>query len=58
MSLESVRADLAARAPDLAVIVTDASTATVQLAADVHGVAPARLPRPWQSVWATRNSSS
>lgn len=45
MSLESVRADLAARAPDLAVIVTDASTATVQLAADVHGVAPGQIAK-------------
>ena len=43
MSLDSVRADLAARAPDLAVIVTEASTATVQLAAEVHGVAPGQF---------------
>ena len=45
MSLASVQADLAARAPDLAVIVTDASTATVQLAADVHGVEPGQIAK-------------
>ena len=45
MSLDSVRADLAARAPDLAVIVTEASTATVQLAAEVHGVAPGQIAK-------------
>ncbi len=45
MSLETVRADLLARAPDLAVIVTDASTATVQLAAAVHGVQPGQIAK-------------
>jgi prolyl-tRNA editing enzyme YbaK/EbsC (Cys-tRNA(Pro) deacylase) len=45
MSLDTVRADLARRAPDLALIVTDASTATVQLAADVHGVAPGQIAK-------------
>lgn len=45
MSLASVRDDLAARAPDLAVIVTDASTATVQLAAAVHGVEPGQIAK-------------
>ena len=45
MSLASVQADLAARAPDLSVIVTDASTATVQLAADVHGVEPGQIAK-------------
>lgn len=45
MSLESVRGDLAARAPDLAVIVTKASTATVQLAAEVHGVLPGQIAK-------------
>lgn len=45
MSLDSVRSDLLARAPDLAVIVTDASTATVQLAADVHGVVPGQIAK-------------
>lgn len=45
MSLASVQADLAARAPELSVIVTDASTATVQLAADVHGVEPGQIAK-------------
>ncbi|MBJ7578644.1 YbaK/EbsC family protein [Devosia sp. MC532] len=45
MSLESVQADLAARAPDLAVIVTEDSTATVQLAAEVHGVEPGQIAK-------------
>lgn len=45
MSLQSVRTDLAARAPDLAVEVTDNSTATVQLAAEVHGVEPGQIAK-------------
>ncbi len=45
MSLESVKADLAARAPDLEVIVTEASTATVDLAAAVHGVEPGQIAK-------------
>lgn len=45
MSLQSVRDDLAARAPDLEVIVTEASTATVQLAAQVHGVEPGQIAK-------------
>ena len=45
MSLDSVRADLAARAPDLAVLVTEARTATVSEAAAVHGVAPAQFAK-------------
>ena len=45
MSLASVQADLNARAPDLSVIVTDASTATVQLAAEVHGVEPGQIAK-------------
>ena len=45
MSLDSVRADFAARAPDLRVIVTEASTATVDLAAAVHGVAPGQIAK-------------
>ena len=45
MSLASVQTDLATRAPDLAVIVTDASTATVQLAAEVHGVEPGQIAK-------------
>jgi len=45
MSLETVKADLAARAPDLSVIVTENSTATVDLAAAVHGVAPGQIAK-------------
>lgn len=45
MSLETVQADLAARAPDLAVIVTGDSTATVLLAAAVHGVEPGQIAK-------------
>jgi prolyl-tRNA editing enzyme YbaK/EbsC (Cys-tRNA(Pro) deacylase) len=45
MTLASVEADLAARAPDLSVMVTDESTATVQLAAAVHGCAPGQIAK-------------
>jgi len=45
MTLASVEADLASRAPDLAVIVTRDSTATVQLAAEVHGCAPGQIAK-------------
>ena len=45
MSLDSVRADLAARAPELVVLVTEARTATVAEAAAVHGVAPAQIAK-------------
>ncbi|MBN9309040.1 YbaK/EbsC family protein [Devosia sp.] len=45
MSLASVKADLAARAPDLEVLVTEDSTATVDLAAAVHGVAPGQIAK-------------
>ena len=45
MSLASVQADLAARAPDLVVQVTENSTATVQLAAEVHGVEPGQIAK-------------
>lgn len=45
MSLDSVRADLAARAPDLTVEVTSESTATVPLAAAVHGVEPGQIAK-------------
>lgn len=45
MSLDTVRADLAVRAPDIPVIVTGASTATVELAAAVHGVAPGQIAK-------------
>ncbi len=45
MSQQSVRDDLAARAPDLSVIVTEASTATVQLAAEAHGCEPGQIAK-------------
>jgi prolyl-tRNA editing enzyme YbaK/EbsC (Cys-tRNA(Pro) deacylase) len=45
MSLETVRADLARRAPDLDVIETDGSTATVELAAAVHGCEPGQIAK-------------
>ncbi|MBE7732757.1 YbaK/EbsC family protein [Devosia faecipullorum] len=45
MSLSTVRDDLARRAPDLELIVTEASTATVQLAAEVHGVEPGQIAK-------------
>lgn len=40
MSLQSVRAFLAARAPDIEILEATTSTATVALAAEAHGVAP------------------
>ena len=40
MSLESVRTFFAEHAPDIEVIVTEASSATVALAAEAHGVTP------------------
>jgi prolyl-tRNA editing enzyme YbaK/EbsC (Cys-tRNA(Pro) deacylase) len=45
MSLESVRAFFAAHAPDIDVIVTEASSATVALAAEAHGVLPAQIAK-------------
>jgi prolyl-tRNA editing enzyme YbaK/EbsC (Cys-tRNA(Pro) deacylase) len=45
MSLESVRAFIAERAPELAVIETEASSATVSLAAEAHGVTPAQIAK-------------
>ena len=45
MSLETVRADLSARAPDLDVMVTNDLTETVQNAARVHGVEPGRIAK-------------
>ncbi|MET0708379.1 MAG: YbaK/EbsC family protein [Tardiphaga sp.] len=45
MSLDSVRAFLAAHAPDLHVIVSDKSSATVALAAEAFGVAPERIAK-------------
>ena len=45
MSLESVRAWLAATAPDLPIIETEISTATVDLAAEALGVEPGRIAK-------------
>jgi prolyl-tRNA editing enzyme YbaK/EbsC (Cys-tRNA(Pro) deacylase) len=45
MSLESVRAFLAACAPDIAIVELDGSTATVALAAAAHGVQPAQIAK-------------
>jgi len=45
MSLESVRAFFAEHAPDIRIIETETSSATVQLAADAHGVEPGRIAK-------------
>jgi prolyl-tRNA editing enzyme YbaK/EbsC (Cys-tRNA(Pro) deacylase) len=45
MSLHSVRAFLAARAPDIEILEAATSTATVALAAEAHGVEPARIAK-------------
>ena len=45
MSLESVRAIYAEKAPDIAVIELATSTATVAEAADGHGVAPGHIAK-------------
>lgn len=45
MSLESVRAFFAAHAPEISVIVTEQSSATVELAAAAHGVEPAQIAK-------------
>lgn len=45
MSLESVRAFFTEHAPDIAVIVTEESSATVPLAAAAHGVAPGQIAK-------------
>jgi prolyl-tRNA editing enzyme YbaK/EbsC (Cys-tRNA(Pro) deacylase) len=45
MSIESVRAFLAARAPDIAIVELNGSTATVALAAAGHGVQPAQIAK-------------
>ncbi len=45
MSLESVKAFFAAHAPDIGVIETSGSSATVALAAAAHGVAPERIAK-------------
>lgn len=45
MSLETVRQHLAQAAPDLTVLVTEASSATVDDAAKAHDVAPAQIAK-------------
>jgi len=45
MSLDSVRAFFAERAPDIAVIELESSTATVAQAAEGHGVLPAQIAK-------------
>src|SRR5690606_13725200 len=45
MSLESVRAFRADKAPDIEIIVTEQSSATVELAAQAHGVEPAQIAK-------------
>jgi prolyl-tRNA editing enzyme YbaK/EbsC (Cys-tRNA(Pro) deacylase) len=45
MSIESVRAFLAEKAPDIAILETEARTATVAEAAAAHGVEPARIAK-------------
>jgi prolyl-tRNA editing enzyme YbaK/EbsC (Cys-tRNA(Pro) deacylase) len=45
MSLESVRAFLAQKAPDLRIVELDVSTATVAQAAQAHGVAPRQIAK-------------
>jgi prolyl-tRNA editing enzyme YbaK/EbsC (Cys-tRNA(Pro) deacylase) len=45
MSLDSVRAYFAENAPDIDVIVTEASSATVALAAEAHGVQPEQIAK-------------
>jgi prolyl-tRNA editing enzyme YbaK/EbsC (Cys-tRNA(Pro) deacylase) len=45
MSLESVRAFLAEKAPDIAMIESSISSATVALAAEAYGVEPMRIAK-------------
>jgi prolyl-tRNA editing enzyme YbaK/EbsC (Cys-tRNA(Pro) deacylase) len=45
MSLESVRAFFAEKAPDITVIESHLSSATVALAAEAHGVEPGRIAK-------------
>ncbi len=45
MSVESVRAFLADKAPDITIIELDVPTSTVELAAQGHGVAPAQIAK-------------
>ena len=45
MSLESVRAELGRIAPEIEILEHDSSTATVALAASVHGVEPGQIAK-------------
>jgi len=45
MTVASVRAFLSIHAPDIPILETGASTATVELAAQGHGVAPAQIAK-------------
>jgi len=45
MTVETVRAFLATHAPDIEILETDASTATVDMAARGHGVRPAQIAK-------------
>src|SRR4029079_2597878 len=45
MTVETVRAFLAIHAPDIEILETDASTATVDMAARGHGVQPAQIAK-------------
>ena len=45
MTVETVRAFLATHAPDIKILETDASTATVDMAARTHGVEPAQIAK-------------
>ena len=45
MTVESVRAFMASNAPDIEILETDASTATVELAARGHKVQPAQIAK-------------
>jgi prolyl-tRNA editing enzyme YbaK/EbsC (Cys-tRNA(Pro) deacylase) len=45
MSLQSVRTFFTENAPDIAVLVTEQSSATVALAAQAHGVAPEQIAK-------------
>jgi prolyl-tRNA editing enzyme YbaK/EbsC (Cys-tRNA(Pro) deacylase) len=45
MSIHSVKAFFAARAPEISVIELEASTATVAQAAEAHGVEPAQIAK-------------
>ena len=45
MSLDSVRAFLAEKAPDISILIAEGSTATVALAAAAHGVEPGMIAK-------------